>query len=148
VAADGQYGADHFVVGVVLGEQAQGCSGEVTAEVGQDLAFRRQLLDPGEGDLRHCRCGNDPVIGAMVDDTDRAIADEQGWAMSDPGQPLLGLIDQVGVDVNGHHVGSAQAVGQQGSVIAGARPDFQHPHPIVDIEGFEHAGHEAGHGGG
>ena len=65
------------------------------------------------------------------------------WRDPTLGQAGTGVLDEVNVDVDGHHSpGLADKLGQQRRVIAAARPDFQHAMAWAHIELLKHSGHD------
>jgi hypothetical protein len=127
---------------------ATGAAGEVTEQVGEDLPARFELLDPGDRDFGDGGGGDDPVVAAMTGGSGGAVTGEQRRGVAEYGKAACRLVDQHGVDVDGYDIAVTEAVRRQGGVVAGAGADLQHPHAILDIEGFEHAGHQRGHGRG
>jgi len=75
------------------------------------------------------------------------VGRDEGGAVAEVGQPVPGQFHQSGFDVHGEHVLAAEPVRQQGGVVSGAGADLQYPVHIMDVERFEHAGHQTGHAG-
>lgn len=78
----------------------------------------------------------------------RAVGSHQGGVIAESGEPFAGQLDQLGFEVYGEHVFAAEPMREQRRVVSAACADLQYPVPVLDVEGFEHAGHQAGHAGG
>ena len=81
----------------------------------------------------------------MLRQSGRAVGGNQGGVVVDPGQPLPGQLDEIGLDIGGEHVGVPEPVSEQGRVVTRSGADFQHPVLVAHIEGFQHAGHQPRH---
>src|SRR5215813_13313446 len=104
----------------MLGQETDSSAREIASEVGEDLAARFELLDPGERDVGDCGGGDDAVVGAVLGDPGRAVARDERGLVSEQGEADSRLVDQTGVDVDTHNVVAAETVGEEGGVVAGS----------------------------
>jgi hypothetical protein len=105
------------------------------------------VFHPGPRQGRDGAGGDDPVEWGVLGQSGRAVGGNQGEVVADPGQPLPGQLEEIGLDIDGEHVGVPEPVGEQCRVVPGSGADFQHPVSVVHIEGFQHAGHQPRHAG-
>lgn len=111
----------------------------VRFEIDQQLATRGELVVPRRGDAAHGAGAEDPVVRGVWWPALGAVTGSEVGMTPDASQSLAGGVDEFGVDVEGKDVVVAEAVGQQGGVVASASPDLQDPLTVADIEGFKHA---------
>ena len=64
-------------------------------------------------------------------DTGGAVTVDEQWSVSELGEPVGGLGDEDGVDVDAGDLAVGEAVAQQRGVVAGA--DFQYPVSVLGV---------------
>jgi hypothetical protein len=110
-------------------------------------AVRGELVQPGGWNLPHAGRRDQPVVRCAFDMAVRAIGghdDHVGEACFSQRQP--GTLGRLPVVLDGRHVSTHP--GQQGSVVAGAGADLQHPMAGPDIQLLQHHGDHRGRGSG
>lgn len=94
--------------------------------------------------MLHGGGGQDPIIRRVRWIAPRSVCGDHGEWIAGGGEGTAGVLGDVGIDFDAGDVGGAEAVGEQGGVVASPGADLQDPHPGVGMEGVEHAGHDVG----
>lgn len=74
------------------------------------------------------------------------VAYVDGGPVPGAGQGLPGALGDGRVKLDRGYLVVAEALREDGGVVAGARSDLEHPFGTGHVEGVEHHGHEAGLG--
>lgn len=77
----------------------------------------------------------------------RTVGGDEGGVVATAGEPFPGQFDELSFDVHAVHVLAPEAMRQQCGVVSGACADLQHSVSRLNVECFEHSGHQARHAG-
>jgi hypothetical protein len=116
----------------------------------QQPAVLGELLCPLRGQVRAAHRGHDAVERRLFGNAIEAVAAQhRDPGIAGSGQQPPGLCHHVLGDIHGDHQALlADQLGQEGGVVAGARPDLQDSAAGREVEQLEHVGDQRRLGGG